>query len=60
MHFEHTEKTKNLMNLISKFIEDNVRPAEEVYTAQMKEFRDSGNPWQVPPVIYELKDKAKS
>ena len=26
----------------------------------MKEFRDSGNPWQVPPVIYELKDKAKS
>jgi len=60
MHFEHTEKTKNLMNLVSKFIEDNVRPAEKVYAGQMKGFRDSGNPWQVPPVIYELKDKAKS
>ena len=28
MHFEHTEKTKNLMNLISKFIED--KPASDL------------------------------
>ena len=60
MHFEHTKKTKDLMNMVSKFMDDHVRPAEEVYKAQMEFFREEGNPWQVPAVIYELKNKAKS
>lgn len=60
MHFEHTKKTKDLMNMVSKFMDDHVHPAEEVYKAQMELFREEGNPWQVPAVIYELKNKAKS
>ena len=60
MHFEHTKKTKDLMNMVSKFMDDHVHPAEGVYKAQMELFREEGNPWQVPAVIYELKNKAKS
>ena len=60
MHFEHTKRTKDLMNMVSKFMDDHVHPAEGVYKAQMELFRKEGNPWQVPAVIYELKNKAKS
>ena len=60
MHFEHTKQTKDLMNIVSKFMDDHVHPAEAVYKAQMEVFREEGNPWQVPAVIYELKNKAKS
>jgi acyl-CoA dehydrogenase len=60
MHFEHTKQTKDLMNIVSKFMDDHVYPAEAVYKAQMEVFREEGNPWQVPAVIYELKNKAKS
>ena len=40
-------------------MDDNIYPAEEIYANEMKAFRDSGNPWQVPNVIEELKIKAK-
>jgi len=46
--------------MVSKFMDDHVHPAEGVYKAQMELFREEGNPWQVPAVIYELKNKAKS
>ena len=40
-------------------MDDNIYPAEEIYANEMKAFRDSGNPWQVPKIIEELKLKAK-
>ena len=60
MKFEHSKKTKNLINKVSDFMEENVYPAEEIYAAEMKAFRKAGNPWQVPNVINELKQKAKA
>ena len=60
MKFEHSKKTKNLINKVSDFMEENVYPAEEIYAAEMKAFRTAGNPWQVPNVINELKQKAKA
>ena len=59
MKFEHSKKTLNLIKKVSDFMEENIYPAEEIYTSEMKAFRKSGNPWQVPKVLDELKLKAK-
>ena len=59
MDFEHTKKTKDLMALVSDFINTNIRPSEKRYTEEMEAFRAEGDPWRVPEVLYELKHKAK-
>ena len=59
MNFEHSKKTKELISLVSNFIEDRVKPREKEYSDSMEAFRESGNPWQVPQVLYELKKEAK-
>ena len=59
MKFEHSKKTLNLIKKVSDFMEENIYPAEEIYASEMKAFRKSGNPWQVPKVLDELKLKAK-
>lgn len=59
MNFDHTKKTKEIMNLVSNFIVNKIKPREAEYSASMTSFRDSGNPWQVPSVLYELKREAK-
>ncbi len=59
MNFEHTPKVKELINEVSNFMDENIYPAEEIYANEMKAFRDSGNPWQVPKIIEELKLKAR-
>ena len=59
MNFEHTKKTKELMGLVSNFIENKIRPREQEYSDALTSFRDSGNPWQVPEVLYELKQEAR-
>ena len=60
MNFEHNDKTKELIDLVGNFIVEKIRPREEEYSLEMKAFRDEGNPWQVPKVLYELKKEAKS
>ena len=52
MKFEHSKKTLNLIKKVSDFMEEHIYPAEEIYTSEMKAFRKSGNPWQVPCLLY--------
>ena len=59
MNFEHTDKTKEIISLVSNFIDTRVRPREKEYNEAMATFRESGDPWQVPQVLYELKKEAK-
>ena len=59
MNFEHTDKTKEIISLVSSFIDTRVRPREKEYNDAMATFRESGDPWQVPQVLYELKKEAK-
>ena len=54
MNFEHSDKVKDLLARVSKFMDDNIYPAEAVYAEQMQAFRDEGNPWQVVPIVEEL------
>ncbi len=60
MNLEQSDKTKGLIVQVSKFMEDYIWPAEEVYASQMNSFREGGNPWRVPPILEELKSKAKA
>ena len=60
MNLEQTDRVKDLIVQVSKFMDDHIWPAEEIYTSQMDAFREEGNPWRVPPVIEELKTKAKA
>jgi len=60
MNLEQTDKVKDLIVQVSKFMDDHIWPAEEIYSSQMISFREEGNPWRVPPVIEELKTKAKA
>ena len=60
VHFDHSSKTKELINKVSDFMEEYVYPAEEIFAAEMKAFRESGNPWQVPKIISKLKQQAKT
>jgi Acyl-CoA dehydrogenases len=59
MNLEHTKKTKELINLVSNFIEQKIRPREKEYESPMAGFRDSGNPRQVHEVLTELKQEAR-
>ena len=59
MNFEHTDKTKEIISLVSNFIDTRVRPREKEYNDAMATFQESGDPWQVPQVLYELKKEAK-
>ena len=60
MNLEKTDRVKDLIVQVSKFMDDHIWPAEEIYASQMDSFREEGNPWRVPPVIEELKTKAKA
>ena len=60
MNLEQTDRVKDLIVQVSKFMDDHIWPAEETYASQMDSFREEGNPWRVPPVIEELKTKAKA
>lgn len=48
-----------LLKRLSKFMDDYIYPAEPVYEQQMAQFRKEGNPWQIPPIVEELKARAK-
>ena len=54
MNFEHTQKTKELIGLVSNFIDQKIKPREKEYDQAMASFRESGDQWQVPEVLYEL------
>ena len=60
MNLEQTDRVKDLIVQVSKFMDDHIWPAEEIYASQMDSFREEGNPWRVPPLIEELKTKAKA
>ena len=57
MNFEYTDNVKQLMNDVSQFIDEHIVPVEKDY----EEFvTNPDNLWVVPPVIEELKAKAKA
>src|SRR5216110_3492748 len=52
-----SERSIELCRRVSEFMEKHVYPAEAVYKRELDEAKDR---WDVPPVMNELKAKAKS
>lgn len=59
MDFEHSEKAKHYMERVRRFLDDHIIPAERTYFAELVH-TDDFRKWRVPPVMEELKAKAKS
>ncbi|MEN6543511.1 acyl-CoA dehydrogenase family protein [Parvibaculum sp.] len=59
MDFEYSDKTKELMARLNRFMDEHIYPNEKTYDAQMAAFRAQGNPWQVPQILEDLKPLAK-
>lgn len=56
MYFEHSDKVKELMEKLTNFMEEYIYPNETVYEEQLRESEDR---WDTPPIMEELKAKAK-
>ncbi|MDS1271533.1 acyl-CoA dehydrogenase family protein [Lipingzhangella sp. LS1_29] len=56
MDFTHDAHTEELRQRLLTFMDEHVYPAESVFAQQSR----AGEPWTTPPVMEELKDKARS
>jgi acyl-CoA dehydrogenase len=56
MDFEPSQRCSEFKERLSAFMDEHIYPAEEVYEHQL---RESGNPHFQPPVMEELKAKAR-
>ncbi|HEY2945801.1 MAG TPA: acyl-CoA dehydrogenase family protein, partial [Vicinamibacteria bacterium] len=55
MHFEHSEKVRDLQRRLSAFMDAHVYPNEETFRRQI----DEGDRWQPAPIVEELKARAR-
>ena len=57
MEFEHSTKVKELQARVSSFMEAHIYPNEKLFAQQLDE---GDTRWEIPPIMGELKAKAKS
>ena len=60
MNFSLTDKASKYAEKLQLFMDQQVFPAEATYYSQREEFMKAGMPHKLPPVIEELKRKAKA
>src|SRR5262245_10477597 len=56
MHFEHSQKVKDLQSRVSAFMDEYIYPNEKRYQAEIQDV----NRWQPTAIVEELKQKAKA
>jgi acyl-CoA dehydrogenase len=56
MEFEYNDKTKLALDRLQAFMDEHIYPNEEAYYRQHDELADR---WQTPPLMEELKEKAR-
>lgn len=56
MDFDFSPNVQDLQKKVSQFMEDHVHPNEQTFEDQLNSGPDR---WQIPPIIEELKEKAK-
>jgi acyl-CoA dehydrogenase len=60
MDFEHSPKVVDLAARLSRFMDENVYPAEPVFAAEVDDNRKRGDPWIPTKVMEGLKAKARA
>jgi len=55
MDFEHSDKVKGLIEQVRAFMDEHVYPNEALHHEQLRD-----NRWRTPPILEELKAKAKA
>jgi acyl-CoA dehydrogenase len=58
--FTHSDKVKDLQARVTRFMEENVYPAEPVFAAEVDENRRRGNAWVATRIMEQLKAKARA
>jgi len=58
--FSHSDKVKDLQARVTRFMEENVYPAEPVFAAEVEANRRRGNAWVATRIMEELKAKARA
>ena len=56
MDFNHSDKVLDLMEQLNAFMDEHIYPNEQAYTDH---FKNTDNKWVSPPLMQELKNKAK-
>jgi len=56
MHFDYSDKVKQLQARVREFMEQEILPNEPVYERQLQEAQSR---WTVPPVMEEMKSRAR-
>ena len=57
MDFDYNQKTKDLLVRLNAFMDEHIYPNEHLYHQQID---DAASRWQVPPIMEELKEKARA
>jgi acyl-CoA dehydrogenase len=57
MYFEYTDKVKDLIARVEDFMDEHIYPNEQAYYDQIS---SGPSRWDTPPLMDELKDKAKA
>jgi acyl-CoA dehydrogenase len=57
--FEYSDKVQRLRSRLDEFMRAEIYPAEPIYAAQLADTRKHF-PWDSPPVMHELKKKARA
>ncbi|MCB0501400.1 MAG: acyl-CoA dehydrogenase family protein [Bacteroidetes bacterium] len=62
MDFSHSARTKEYLNRVKQFMKNEIEPIEHAYHTTMLEKHNGGNwtAWEIPPMIEELKTKARA
>ncbi|MCD0448961.1 acyl-CoA dehydrogenase family protein [Actinocorallia sp. API 0066] len=60
MDFQLSERATEYLARLQAFMDEHVYPAEPVYVAQHHELVAAGRPHELPPVVEELKAKARA
>ena len=60
MDFAYSDRCQDYLKRVSQFMDAYVYEGERIYEEQHTEFGPGEGRWKVPPIIEELKDKAKA
>ncbi len=58
MDFEHSERAREVVDQVQRFVVERIVPNEQTYTDQLVH-TDDWRKWRIPPILEELKQEAR-